>query len=224
MFNIITLCFTLLLTFDDISSKLDTWRPICIFGTLDKCCDLGSLVSFVNLVKYSPPFPSPKKCFKLICEFLVQTEKLPLTFSFWQWQKKGEEEGDRETSKRYQEGRRRRMGEEIWVTLLLQPAVTFHWSVTRIRIPDWLLKLLSPLILTMPLPSSASNPRKGAILGIWQPKWFWDFRLFRLALFPFLKCLWLLLIYRQKMFVLGQKVRLNWKLSLLSQGIWICKM
>ena len=196
MLNINTLCFTLLLTFNDISSKLDTLRPICIFRTSDKCCDLGSLVSFVNLVKYSPPFPSPKKCFKLICEFLVQTEKLPLTFSFWQWQKKGEEEGDRETSKRYQEGRRRNMGEEIWVTLLLQPAVTFHWSVTRIRIPDWLLKLLSPLILTMPLPSSASNPRKGAILGIWQPKWFWDFRLF--STLPIRECLSIFVGEREK--------------------------
>lgn len=184
-----------LLTFDDISSKLDTLRLICIFRTSDKCSDLGSLVSFVNLVKYSP-FPSPKKCFKLICGFLVQTEKLSLTFSFWQWQKKGEEEGDRESSKRYQKGRRRKMGEEIWVTLLLQPVVTFHWSVTRILISDWLLKPLSPLILTMPLPSSASNPRKGAILGIWQPKWFWDFRLF--STFPIRECLSTFLGEREK--------------------------
>ena len=119
----------------------------------------------------------------------------------------------------------RRVGGERWGRNLGQIVTTtkLRWPVIGLSgqlcsLIGW--NLLSHLILTVVLPSVASNPRKGAILGIWQPEWFWDFRLF--STFPICK---MFLIFWFRLYVtLGQKVRLNrlnWKssLSLLSQRI-----
>ena len=81
---------------------------------------------------------------KLICGFLVQTQKLSLTFSFWQWQKKGAKEGEGENLERLQEGWKRKMGEKFRSNCYNHQALlTCHWSLTTILLSDWLMSLIS---------------------------------------------------------------------------------